>query len=539
MKNVAKCYTIRWESLGPDFFPIDCYDVSEENGHWYGGGLTKNGDWPLERASFDFAPFITGDVNVHQWGNVLKRYFINSRGVAIKIDDRVPLHVSMNHNNSSQFCFKAQNDNFAYVNRLTNLPVLSYKICTGEDMKSLHKEMIQQSLWDGIKEKDALDVHTLLDEPIWQIPTYANEELNESTIFNYTEKVIALSFLKLGHVLLNEFWQENVGDFSLDTKRFPTLKATIDMLHRRGFRITLSVQPFISTESENFGVAVKNKLLIYERLSERTIPALTRYKSLPSAGVLDVTNNDTVPWFMNQLDNLKNAYHINSFFLDFGTGYNIPHYYQCSRSLENPDQYKTIFTSRLEEGLNMIGTSGGVSVPRPPAFLSLPPVNSSWNSLQQIVTTVLTYGVIGYPFIMPGPVGGDHILPKSMVNMLTYYALETPPLPDEELFIRWFQLATFLPVLRFTHLPSDYDSDLVTEVSKELAMIRQTTVTPTLKKYLTEAMNEALPLIRPLWMLDPTDAACLSIKDEFSVGEEIIVAPILQKGITQREGNMI
>lgn len=49
-------------------------------------------------------------------------------------------------------------------------------------------------------------------------------------------------------------------------------------------------------------------------------------------------------------------------------------------------------------------------------------------------------------------------------------------------------------------------------------------------------MNDGLPLLRPLWMLDPTDPACLYVNDEFSIGEELIVAPILMKGQFQREG---
>lgn len=531
----TRCYTVKWESLSNDLYPTDCFDVSEDTGNWFGGGMTKSGAWPLQRASFDFVPFITGDVNVQQWGNVLKRYFINSRGVALMIDGNVPLYVSMNHNNSNQFCIRSQNDNFGFVNRLTDLPKLSYKICTGEDMRSLHQELTQQSLWDGIKEKDVNIVHSLLDEPVWQIPASNKEDLSEAVIFNYTEKVIALSFLKIGHVLVNEFWQENIGDFSLDVARFPTLESTVNMLHRRGFRISLSVQPFISTESPNFGDAVAKKLLIYERLSERSIPALTRYKSLASAGVLDVTNNESIPWLLKKLEQMTENYQIDSFFMDLGTAYNMPHYYQCSKTLENPDQYKTKFIEQIEENVKMIGVSSGISVPRPPAFLSLPPVNSSWEGLQSIITTVLSYGVIGYPFLLPGPIGGDYIMHENLTKMVTYYSMEIPPLPDQELYIRWFQLATFLPVLRFTHLPSEYENELVNGVSKELAMIRQKTVTPTLKKYLTDAMNEALPLIRPLWMLDPTDSACLTISDEFSVGDEVIVAPILKQGETQRE----
>uniref|UniRef100_A0A1Q3FZ57 Putative maltase glucoamylase n=2 Tax=Culex tarsalis TaxID=7177 RepID=A0A1Q3FZ57_CULTA len=531
-----KCYSFSWETLVDRYFPTDCFDIGEDRGYWYGGGLTKGIDYPLGKASFDFAPFVTGDINTHQWGNAVKRYFLNSKGVAIKVDERTPLYVSFNHENNNRFCLQGRHDNFAFVNRWTKYPELKYQICTGPDMKSVHNNLTQKSLWDGLTENDNTIIKSLLREPVWQIPASSQAELTETAIYNYTENVIASGYLRLGHVLVNEYWQKNIGDFQLDAERFPTLDDTVKILHRRGFRISLSVQPFISTESSNFLEAVNERLLIHERESERSIPALTRYKSLASAGVLDITNNETVPWLRNQLAKLSETIGIDSFYVDFGNAFNIPRYYQCSTTLNNPDQYKSFFMERFEANLNIFGVSSAISVPRPPAFLSLPPVNSSWSGLQTIIPTVLSYGVIGYPFIMPGPVGGDFLLPtEKLPKMYSFYPLDFPPLPEQELYIRWLQVATFLPVLRFTHLPSEYRNDSVTEIAKELAAIRQKTVVPMLEQYSSVAMDEGLPIIRPLWMMDATDVNCLFIDDEFSIGDGMIVAPILYRSDTSRE----
>ncbi|XP_055644660.1 myogenesis-regulating glycosidase isoform X2 [Toxorhynchites rutilus septentrionalis] len=531
-----KCYSFSWEALVENFNPTDCFDIGDDRGFWYGGGLTQGVDYPLSKASFDFSPFVTGDINVKQWANAVKRYFLNSKGIAIRVDETTPLYVSINHEGNNQFCLQGKNDNFAFVNRLTKYPALNYRICTGPDMKTIHNGLTQKSLWDGLTENDNAIIKSLLREPVWQIPAASQAKLTETFIYNYTENVIASGYLRLGHVLVNEFWQKNIGDFNIDTDRFPTLEDTIKILHRRGFRITLSIQPFISTESENFLEAVTKKLLIYERESERSIPALTRYKSLSSAGVLDITNNATIPWLRDQLQKITETIGVDSFYLDFGNAFNIPRYYQCTNSLDNPDQYKTIFMNRFEGNLNIFGVSSAITVPRPPAFLSLPPVNSSWSGLQAIIPTLLSYGVIGYPFIMPGPVGGDFLLPsEKLKKMYSFYPLEIPPLPEVELYIRWLQLATFLPVLRFTHLPSEYKNDSVTEIAKELSAIRQKTVVVLLEKYSSIAMDEGLPIIRPLWMMDSTDVNCLYIDDEFSIGDGLIVAPILYRGDTSRE----
>lgn len=50
-------------------------------------------------------------------------------------------------------------------------------------------------------------------------------------------------------------------------------------------------------------------------------------------------------------------------------------------------------------------------------------------------------------------------------------------LPNKELYVRWLQLATFLPVIRYSHLPSEYDSDVeILEQAKVLTALRQQTV---------------------------------------------------------------
>lgn len=264
------CFTLRWKALKNGTFPTDCFDIGDKV-HWFGGGMTKKNDWPLSRAKFDFEPFITGDARSQPFSNVLKRYFISSHSVAIRVDDRAPLYISMNHSNSNEFCLKAMNDNFAFVNRMTPYPELSYHICIAENMKKLHNLTVDKGFGEGLTEADLKAIHTLMEEPVWQIPASSFDQLTETVIFNYTEDVVSVGYHKSGHILVNEFWQKEIGDFTIDTERFARFAETIKVLHKRGFRIVLTVQPFISTDSHSFQEGVEKKLLIYERLSERSM----------------------------------------------------------------------------------------------------------------------------------------------------------------------------------------------------------------------------------------------------------------------------
>lgn len=263
------CFTLRWQALKNGTYPTDCFDIGDKV-QWYGGGITKKNDWPLSRARFDFEPFITGDARAQQFSNALNRHFISSHNVSIRVDDKTPLYISMNHSNSNEFCLKAMNDAFAFVNRMTPHPELSYNICIANDINKLHKMTVQKSTWNGTKE-DLQTIYSLMEEPVWQIPASSFNQLTETVIFNYTEDVIAIGYLKRGHILVNEFWQKEIGDFTVDNVRFERFANTIKALHKLGFRIVLTVQPFISTDSDSFKESVEKKLLIYERLSERSM----------------------------------------------------------------------------------------------------------------------------------------------------------------------------------------------------------------------------------------------------------------------------
>jgi len=155
---------------------------------------------------------------------------------------------------------------------------------------------------------------------------------------------------------------------------------------------------------------------------------------------LDITRNQSVLWLQQKLVALQNQFGVDSFYLDMGTAYDMPKYYQFDKILTNPDHFKTLFTKRVLQSVPLMGVSGAVQRPQPPTFVSLPPLPSDWRSMKKIIPSALTYGLMGYPFLLSTPVGGECVITSS--------------LPDRELYIRWLQLNTFMPTMVFKHLPS-------------------------------------------------------------------------------------
>ena len=99
--------------------------------------------------------------------------------------------------------------------------------------------------------------------------------------------------------------------------------------------------------------------------------------------------------------------------------------------------------------------------PKAPAFVFLTPQPATWSGLKSVMANVLHVSSIGYPFVNPGPIGG--LLPSTAVphkNSLIFFPNRTdyPSTKDDEfeLYVRWMQLNTFLPMMHFLKPPSDF-----------------------------------------------------------------------------------
>ena len=77
---------------------------------------------------------------------------------------------------------------------------------------------------------------------------------------------------------------------------------------------------------------------------------------------------------------------------------------------------------------------------------------------------MLQLSVVGYPFVNPGPVGGvGRFINQQAGNLEVEHKANTQEEIDDqlELFIRWWQLNVFLPMLHFIKPPSAFPQDKV------------------------------------------------------------------------------
>lgn len=111
--------------------------------------------------------------------------------------------------------------------------------------------------------------------------------------------------------------------------------------------------------------------------------------------------------------------------------------------------------------------------------------------------------------------------------------------PGSELFLRWTQLGSLLPFFR-THSarsapernPWSY-GEPTTALVRE-AIERRYQLLPYLYTQAARAAAVGTPMVRPMFFAQPDNLSLREIDDQFMLGDDLLVAPILRKGVTVR-----
>ena len=300
------------------------------------------------------------------------------------------------------------------------------------------------------------------------------------------------------------------------------------IIHRKGFKVAVTVRPYVSTFSKTY-----KEGLAFQLPDSRTpstagawiiqphgegAPALISIEGDNSLALADVTSVDVSHWVSERIQELVTNNSLDGIFFESVTVDHLPHYYITHKPMPDPSKYSSLWVDAARQVTNVISVTSATQMPRLPTFVAIPWLPSSWEGLAHLLPLVLTLSVSGYPFLIPPPVGG-------FINS---------SIPERELFIRWLQVSNFLPVIQFSTLPVFYDSQ-VESIASNLALLRNSTILPLLQRYGGDSVINGLPIIRPLWMLDPFDKEGLEVSNEFCVGDELLVAPILEVDKRERE----
>ncbi len=110
----------------------------------------------------------------------------------------------------------------------------------------------------------------------------------------------------------------------------------------------------------------------------------------------------------------------------------------------------------------------------------------------------------------------------------------------KELWIRWVQWAALSPVFRFhnsvgqgTRQPWDFDAETLA-IYRRFEELRRR-VAPVVRRLWGKAERTGRPVARPLWLEDPADAEGARQDQQWLLGPDVLVAPVVEQGATARD----
>ncbi|RII19361.1 Alpha-xylosidase [Streptomyces sp. YIM 130001] len=147
-------------------------------------------------------------------------------------------------------------------------------------------------------------------------------------------------------------------------------------------------------------------------------------------------------------------------------------------------------------------------------------VATGWSGLRASLSLVLGLGLCGVPYSGPDVGGFDGT-------------------PTPELYVRWLQLASYLPLFR-THSalragrrePWEFGAAVLEHA--RVALDERRRLGPYFVTLAHLAHATGAPYVRPLWWSSPEDRALRDCEDAFLLGEALLVAPVLEHGADRR-----
>ena len=119
-----------------------------------------------------------------------------------------------------------------------------------------------------------------------------------------------------------------------------------------------------------------------------------------------------------------------------------------------------------------------------------------------------------------------------------YYDITTPP-TTKELLLRWAEWASLSPIFRLhgsgragTHTPWSYDTQTV-RAYRALSLLHQQAA-PMILRLWKQADGTGIPPTRPLWLEFPGDPRAAAQQQEWTLGDDVLVAPVVTEGATRR-----
>ena len=366
---------------------------------------------------------------------------------------------------------------------------------------------------------------TMPDELLFSRPQYntwieLTYNQNQADVLKYAQAILTNGF-EPGVLMIDDTWQEDYGKWNFHPGRFQDPKAMMDQLHRMGFKVMLWVCPFVSADQTMIlKKLMKSKALLMQQKPDKltwikaTDPAMIKWWNGYSA-LLDFTNPAAVQWFNDQLDGLVRDFGVDGFKLDAGDMNFYP---------EDALSMITVSPNRQCELWAQFGLRFPLNEYRAcwkmagqPLAQRLHDKNHNWEDVQKLIPHMLTEGLSGYTFSCPDLIGGGNW--TSFLDPKTF---------NPDIVVRSAQIHALMPMMQFSVAPwRILNAEQLLAVKKAVEIRKK--FTPLILELARKSAKTGDPIIRSMEYSFP-DQGFAEIRDQFMLGSEMIVAPMVENG---------
>lgn len=389
-------------------------------------------------------------------------------------------------------------------------------ILLGEGYGSLRGAFLQASA-AYFPPSGGLPERLLFEAPQYNLWIETLFEPTQDKVLDYARTALDKG-LPPGVIMIDDNWHESYGDWTFHSGRFPDPRAMIDELHRLGFQVMLWICPFVSPDTVTFRLLEQNGYLLRDKNGET---AVRRWWNGFGA-VLDCTCPAAVQWLEARLEELRVRFGVDGFKFDAGD----PVFYAADdRSFEpaSPAEHcerwgRLGLRYRLNEFRACWKLAGLPLVQR------LKDKRHSWgeDGLRALIPHALAQGLMGYAYGCPDMIGGGEY---------ASFLADSHRL-DEELFVRYAQCSALFPMMQFSAAPWRVLDEAHSRFCIEAAQLH-TRMAPYILRLAEHAAAAGEPLLRHMEYVFPGEGYA-GVDDQFMLGNELLVAPVLEKGAVRR-----
>ncbi|MDD6716603.1 MAG: glycoside hydrolase family 31 protein [Firmicutes bacterium] len=356
--------------------------------------------------------------------------------------------------------------------------------------------------------------------------------------------------LPIDVIVIDYFHWPLQGDWKFDPKYWPDPDAMIRELDDMGIKLMVSIWPTVDYRSDNFEEMLEKGYLIR---TERGFRVVMDFQG--NTVHYDATNPEAREYVWQKAKQNYYDKGIRVFWLDEAepeySVYDFDNYrYYLGPNVQIGNSYPAFYAKTFYDGMTKEGQKDVINLLRCAwagsqkygALVWSGDIHSSFKSLRNQLAAGLNMGMAGIPW-WTTDIGGFHG--------------GNPKDPSfQELLVRWFEWGTFCPVMRLhgerqpLQAPiGDYGGGLcVSGADNEvwsfgddnyLILKRYLELRKHMKPYIMELMKAAhekgTPVMRPLFYDTPSDMQSWNIEDEYMFGPDVLVAPVLYAGETERK----